>query len=202
MLKVSALLLTIILLHKWYITTFSIEMFLVYVTVRKLYVGLSKSSRNSPDWKIATTDSMWSKNDHRGVWTRRWHLSRIHSCDFSQRFEDETCQCEVCSVWFLNHNDAPSHTSLVLQQFLAEKSIPVITQLPYSLDLAPSDFRLFPILKIFLKGTVSHHGGHRIECEGWTPEDSKRSLPPVHPTMAGSMEQVWVCAQGSDFEGD
>ena len=45
------------------------------------------------------------------------------------------------------------------------------------------------------RGSVSHHGGHRIECDGWTPEDSKRSLPPVHPTMAGSIEQVCVCAR-------
>ena len=45
------------------------------------------------------------------------------------------------------------------------------------------------------RGRVSHHGGHRIECDGWTPADSKRSLPPVHPTMAGSMEQVCVCAR-------
>jgi hypothetical protein len=32
--------------------------------------------------------------------------------------------------WFLHHNNAPSHTSLVVQQFLSEKSIPVITQPP------------------------------------------------------------------------
>jgi hypothetical protein len=42
---------------------------------------------------------------------------------------------------------------LAVQQFLTEKSIPVITQLPYSLDLALSDFLLFPTLKIGLKGT-------------------------------------------------
>jgi hypothetical protein len=39
-----------------------------------------------------------------------------------------------------------------VQQFLAKKSIPVITQLPYSPDLAPSDFWLFPTLKMGLKG--------------------------------------------------
>ena len=38
-----------------------------------------------------------------------------------------------------------------------------------------------------------NHGGHKIECDGRTPEDYKRSLPPVLPTMAGSMEQV--CAR-------
>ena len=45
------------------------------------------------------------------------------------------------------------------------------------------------------RGRVSRRGGHRIECDGWTPEDSKRNLPPVHPTMAGSMEQVRVRAR-------
>ncbi|KDR09008.1 hypothetical protein L798_01401, partial [Zootermopsis nevadensis] len=48
---------------------------------------------------------------------------------------------------FLHYDNALSHTSLVVQQFLAEKSIPIITQPPYSLDLAPSDFWLFPALK-------------------------------------------------------
>jgi hypothetical protein len=38
-----------------------------------------------------------------------------------------------------------------VQQFLAEKSIPVITQAPYSPDLAPSDFWLFSGLKMSLK---------------------------------------------------
>jgi len=54
---------------------------------------------------------------------------------------------------FLHHDNARSHTSLVVQQFLAEKSILVITQQPYSPDLAPSDFWLFPTLKMGLKGT-------------------------------------------------
>jgi hypothetical protein len=38
-------------------------------------------------------------------------------------------------------------------QFLAKKSIPLITQPPYSPDLALSDFWLFSTLKIGLKGT-------------------------------------------------
>jgi len=40
-----------------------------------------------------------------------------------------------------------------VQQFLSEKSIPVITQPPYSLDLTPIDFWLFPTLKMGLKQT-------------------------------------------------
>jgi hypothetical protein len=100
---------------------------------------------------------------------------------------------------------APSHTSLVVQQFLTEKSIPIITQPSYSPDLDPSDFWLLPTLKMGLKGT-RFAIMEDIECDGRTPEDSKRSLPPMLPTMAGSMEQVCVCvcvcAQGSYFKGD
>jgi transposase len=55
--------------------------------------------------------------------------------------------------WFLHHDNAPSHTSLVVHQFLAEKSIPVIIQPPYSPDVASSDFWLFSTLKIDLKET-------------------------------------------------
>ena len=78
-----------------------------------------------------------------------------------------------------------------MQQFLAEKSTPVITQPPYSPDLAPSDFWLFPILKMGLKGT-RFETMEDIECDS---EDPKRSLPPVLPTTAGSMEQVCVRAR-------
>jgi transposase len=41
-------------------------------------------------------------------------------------------------------------------QFLAEKSIPVITQPSYSPDLIPSYYWLFPTLKMGLKG--AHFG--------------------------------------------
>jgi hypothetical protein len=88
---------------------------------------------------------------------------------------------------------APSHTSLVVQQFLAEKNIPVITQPPYSPDLVPSDFWLFPTPKMGLKGT--RFATMDIECNGRAPEDSKRSLPPVLPTMAESMQQLCVCVR-------
>jgi len=59
--------------------------------------------------------------------------------------------------------------------------------------LAPS---ILPLLEAPAEGFFWYlpEFGRRIECDGGTPEDSKRSLPPVLPTMAGSMEQVCVCA--------
>jgi hypothetical protein len=77
-----------------------------------------------------------------------------------------------------------------VQQFLAEKKLPLITQPLYSSDLSPSDFLLFPTLKIGLKGT---HGGHQTECDNQTREDSERSSPPFLSTITGSIEQVCLC---------
>jgi hypothetical protein len=49
-------------------------------------------------------------------------------------------------------NLAPAHSSHLIQTFLAKHSIPVVRQAPYSPDIAPCDFWLFPKLKMPLKG--------------------------------------------------
>ena len=58
--------------------------------------------------------------------------------------------------WVLQHDNAPAHTALAIRAFLAKKNIPVFPHPPYSPDLAPCDFYLFPKLKSKLKG---HHFG-------------------------------------------
>jgi hypothetical protein len=40
----------------------------------------------------------------------------------------------------LHHDNAPCHTAISINEFLAEKSIPVVPQPPYSLDLSPCDY--------------------------------------------------------------
>jgi len=52
-----------------------------------------------------------------------------------------------------HHNNAPCHTAISLNEFLTEKGIPVVPQPPYSPDLSPCDFFLFPKLKFHLKGS-------------------------------------------------
>ena len=46
--------------------------------------------------------------------------------------------------WFLHWDNAPVHSAAVVQQFLANQSIKTIAHPPYSPDLAPADFFLFP----------------------------------------------------------
>ena len=66
--------------------------------------------------------------------------------------------------WNLHHDNAPAHTSHLVQQFLAKHCTAQLQQPPYSPDLAPYDFLLFPRLKQVLKG-------HRFEAT----EDIKRN---------------------------
>ena len=59
---------------------------------------------------------------------------------------------DIKEKWMLHHDNAPCHTALSITEFLAKRSIPVVPQPPYSPDLSPCDFFLFPRLKKCLKG--------------------------------------------------
>jgi len=50
-------------------------------------------------------------------------------------------------TWMLHQDKAPCHTAVSINEFLAEKSIPVVPQSSYSPDLSPCDFFLSPRLK-------------------------------------------------------
>jgi len=56
-------------------------------------------------------------------------------------------------TWQLHHENAPAHSSQLIQTLLAKHNIPVVRQAPYSPDMAPCDFWLFAHLKTQLKGT-------------------------------------------------
>jgi hypothetical protein len=54
--------------------------------------------------------------------------------------------------WLLHHDNAPAHTSLKTTEFVTNGNMAIIPHPPYSLDLAPCDFALFPKLKMKLTG--------------------------------------------------
>ena len=49
--------------------------------------------------------------------------------------------------WLLHHDNAPAHSSLLVRNFLVKNNTIIMPQPPYSPDLAPCDFFLFPRLK-------------------------------------------------------
>lgn len=54
--------------------------------------------------------------------------------------------------WVLQHDNAPAHTALKTHEFLGQTNSVVAPHPPYSPDLAPADFFLFPKMKSKLKG--------------------------------------------------
>jgi len=48
------------------------------------------------------------------------------------------------NTWMLHHNNAPAHASLLIHEFFMKHEMTVVAQPPYSPDLAPVDFFLFP----------------------------------------------------------
>jgi transposase len=94
------------------------------------------------------------------------------------------------------------HNAISVRQFLATKQVPVIHQAPYSPDLAPSDFFLFPKLKHLLKGThfQSIEDIQRKTTDllkGFTQNDFQKCYHAWKEHMHHCIE-----AQGNYFEGD
>jgi len=78
--------------------------------------------------------------------------------DLSERLRKRVrrVRTDTADDWVLHHDNAPAHTALWIREFLAKKSIPVLSHPPYSPDLTPCDLCLFPKLK-------GHHFG-TMEC--------------------------------------
>lgn len=104
--------------------------------------------------------------------------------------------------WFLHHDNAPAHTAAIIQDYLAKHHIRTVPQPPYSPDLAPCDFYMFPRLKMTLKG----HRFDDIEC---IQRNTTKELRAFHKDdfkrCMDKWEQRWshcIEAKGEYFEGD
>lgn len=105
-------------------------------------------------------------------------------------------------MWKLHQDNAPAHSSQLVQTFLAKHSIPVVRQAPYSPDMAPCDFWLFPKLKMPLKGT-------RFESRDDIMRNTTMELNSIPKEAFKRCFQQWydrwdkcVDSQGDYFEGD
>jgi transposase len=104
--------------------------------------------------------------------------------------------------WLLHHDNAPAHTSLKTTEFVTNNNMVIVPHPPYSLDLAPCDFALFPKLKMKSKGqcfeTVSD-----IQRESQVVLDSIKEND-FHSAF-GAWKKWWdrcIRSQGAYFGGD
>jgi len=102
--------------------------------------------------------------------------------------------------WILHHNNAPVHTSHLVQQFLAKQGTAQLQQAPYSPDLASFDFFLLPRLQKVLKG-------HRFGATKDIKRNSTKTLLEIPKEEFAKCFQQWqkrwakfVAAEGNYVE--
>ena len=81
------------------------------------------------------------------------------------------------------HDNAAPHKAKVTTTFLEEREIRVLAHLPYSPDLVPCDFWLFPILKEKLTG----HKFDRIQDLEKSVKSQLEGIPREQHQMALEM---------------
>ncbi|GFV16923.1 putative transposase [Trichonephila clavipes] len=89
-----------------------------------------------------------------------------------------------------------------MNRFLASKNIPVAPQSPYSPDLSPCDFFLFPKLKNHLKG---HHFGTLKNIQTTVTDQLKAiRISEFHQCYEEWKKRLQHCVASEDsyFEGD
>jgi len=86
--------------------------------------------------------------------------------------------------WIIHHDNARPHTAISVLTYLAKHGIPILQQPPYSPDLAPNDFFLFPKLKMALKG-------RRFDTRESIIADSKKVLKSIPKDAFSKCFESW-----------
>ena len=99
--------------------------------------------------------------------------------------------------WHFQKDNTPVHNSILVTDYLTKMGIKTVPQPPYSPDLAPCDFWLFPKLRGCLYETI---------------EEMKEVVTKVIETLTqenfhGAFQKLlerykWIAAGGDYFEGD
>ena len=95
--------------------------------------------------------------------------------------------------WHFHEDNAPVHNSILVTDYLSKMGIKTVSHPPYSLDLAPCDFCLFPKLKENLR-----------DCRYETIDEGHwhahtRGLPWGLPEVAGTCSRRRLLLRGLEF---
>lgn len=103
--------------------------------------------------------------------------------------------------WLLHHDNAPAHASNLVQQYLSKHNVTQLRQPPYSPDVAPCDFWLFPRLKMPLKG-------HRFDDKETVEANATNALKAIPKADFEECFKKWkhryervIQSNGDYFEG-
>ena len=121
--------------------------------------------------------------------------------EFRKRFRQKRPAFFKSAQWHFHQDNAPVHNSILDTDYLTKIGIKTVPHPPYSPDLAPWDFCIFPKLKEKLRG-----------CRYETTEEMKETVTKVidtltqedfHRTLQKLLERYKCIAAGGDYlEGD
>ena len=122
--------------------------------------------------------------------------------EFNQRFRRKRPALFKLGQWHFHQDNAPIHNSILVTDYLTKMGIKTVPQPPYSPDLAPCEFCLFPKVKEKLKG-----------CPYETIEEMKEAVTKATDTLTqkdfhGALQKLLerynkcIAAGGDYFEGD
>ena len=120
--------------------------------------------------------------------------------EFRKRFQGMRPALFKSGQWHFHQDNAPVHNSILVTDYLSKMGIKSVPQPPYSPDLIPSDFWLFPMLKEKLRG-----------CRYETIDEMDEAVMKVIDMLTqedfhGAFQKLeWykcIAAGGDYFEGD
>ena len=129
-------------------------------------------------------------------------LDALVTCDESWIYCYDPETKRQSSHWHFHQDNAPVHNSILVTDYLTKMGIKTVPHPPYSPDLAPSDFWLFPKLKENLRS-----------CHYETIEEMKEAVTKVIDTLAqedfhGAFQKLLerynkcIAVRGDYFTGD
>ena len=121
--------------------------------------------------------------------------------EFMKRFRRKRTALFKSGQWHFLQDNAPVHNSILVTDYLTKIGIKTVPHSPYSPDIGPCDFWLFPKLKEKLRG-----------CRYETIEEMKEAVTKVIDTLTqvdfhGAFQKLLegykcIAAGGDYFEGD
>ena len=117
-----------------------------------------------PDRANPPTDFWLSLFDSTGMIYMHWvptgqAVNNEYNVEVLREFRKRFCQKRPAffksSQWHFHHDNTPVHNSILVTDYLTKMGIKTVRHPPYSPDLAPCYFWLFPKLKEKLRGTTT-----------------------------------------------
>ena len=128
----------------------------------------------------------------RGQMVNKQMYQEVSAC-FRDAVRRERPELWENQTWMLHRDNEPAHASLLIRSYLAKYQTSVVPHPPYSPDLAPADFFLFPKLKenSFERTSFTNHRGDSGKCDNRAAGHHRKCVPGSIPTVEETLGTLY-----------